>query len=585
MPNFIWHGSLAVFYRLDFKMEYPGNQSKELKDKLRQVILDEVIDNNYRPYGEQYSPTWIFDFRMVLLEPTWLACITNLLYEYIKEYDEVQIGGLESAALPLVTSLVLKASREGKAVNGFYIRKSRKKSGTFKLFEGRLTDRPIVLVDDLMNSSSSITRQVLQLEEYGKRVAKVLTIVRFRPLAEYSFLQKRGITVESLFSLVDFNLSFKGETRWPDIVEPKIQWIHRPETHTPYNVFPRSRPTVAKEITFFGCDDGYFYACDIETGAVRWRHRVGRCSKGKCILSSPTVNGEIVYFGAYDGVVYALNIYDGSVVWTFAEAEWVGSSPCVVENKGLLYIGLEYNMPQQKGSIIALNSKTGERKWEFPMSALTHASPIYVAEQNRIYVGGNEGVMYALDADTGELDWKFETKGGSRYLGQGGFSPGDIKLMPVYDKDTETIAFSSMDGRVYVLNALEGNQKFVFETDVDGTKVLAGIYGEPIFTEQYIIFAALDKYVYCYDKYTGKLVWSVATSARIFSSPRLLQGMVLVGSNDGFLYVIDEEQGTVEKKYSFPDRIVCPVTIEVKEDKTLLLVMTNTTSVYCITYP
>jgi orotate phosphoribosyltransferase len=60
---------------------------------------------------------------------------------------EYQISGLETAAIILVTGMAMETG-----MNGFYIRKSRKKHGLYNMIEGRLSDAPVIIVDDLMNS-------------------------------------------------------------------------------------------------------------------------------------------------------------------------------------------------------------------------------------------------------------------------------------------------------------------------------------------------------------------------------------------------------------------------------------------------
>ena len=51
------------------------------------------------------------------------------------------------------------------------------------------------------------------------------------------------------------------------------------------------------------------------------------------------------------------------------------------------------------------NPKTGERKWEFKMSAATDAG-ILTTASDLLFSGGREGYFIALDARTGALLWK-----------------------------------------------------------------------------------------------------------------------------------------------------------------------------------
>src|SRR5262245_51156419 len=80
------------------------------------------------------------------------------------------VGGLESAAIPLVSAIVMKSVEKKKPVNGFYIRKSRKRTGLLNSIEGTLTKEPVILVDDLINSGGSIEKQIKILQDIGMRV-------------------------------------------------------------------------------------------------------------------------------------------------------------------------------------------------------------------------------------------------------------------------------------------------------------------------------------------------------------------------------------------------------------------------------
>jgi len=83
---------------------------------------------------------WIFDFRPLLLRSEILEIICALFWDEIKNKMPFQVGGLETAAITLVSGMLLKAQKEGHAMSGFYIRKSRRKDGFQKHIEGSLTD-------------------------------------------------------------------------------------------------------------------------------------------------------------------------------------------------------------------------------------------------------------------------------------------------------------------------------------------------------------------------------------------------------------------------------------------------------------
>src|SRR5207237_2391279 len=57
------------------------------------------------------------------------------------------------------------------------------------------------------------------------------------------------------------------------------------------------------------------------------------------------------------------------------------------------------------GAVIALDPRTGEKKWKFPMTDVTD-SGILTTATDLLFTGGREGYFHALDARTGALLWK-----------------------------------------------------------------------------------------------------------------------------------------------------------------------------------
>jgi alcohol dehydrogenase (cytochrome c) len=62
------------------------------------------------------------------------------------------------------------------------------------------------------------------------------------------------------------------------------------------------------------------------------------------------------------------------------------------------------------GAVLALDMRTGERKWEFKMHEVTDAG-ILTTASDLLFTGGREGYFQALDARTGALLWKASVGG------------------------------------------------------------------------------------------------------------------------------------------------------------------------------
>ncbi len=504
---------------------------------------------------------WLFDFRALMLQPKWLDKYAEIFWERYANRLPFQVGGVETAGIALVAAIVMKSVARGTPVNGFYIRKSRKRQGLMKYIEGTLTDEPVIFVDDLINSGQSVHKQLEILAQAGKKVADVFIMLAFRADDAYAFLADKHVSLSHLFTLADFGIPLL-KSKAPEIPQNSFTVVwHYKAPHPSYHlVVQKSAPLLDNKRVFFGCDDGAFRALDQKTGEVAWEFSAGRHPQGKGILSSPALYNGIVYFGAYDGTVYALNAATGEKVWTYEDADWIGSSPDIAPNLGLLFIGLEFGLWRKRGGIAALDLKTGAMKWSANHADLTHGSPLYIQEESLVVIGSNDGLMYAYDAENGTLRWSFRAR-------------GDIKTRAAYDAKRRAVIFGSMDGNLYALSAQDGAPLHARETG-------AGIYSIPLVHNDTVYVASLDKCFYAIDCTNWKDRWVYETSGRIFASPAIADGSLWIGSNDGKLYEIDASSGTLKHFFQATERIVNAIAYSESEKRFFVPTVAN--EIYCL---
>ena len=110
-----------------------------------------------------YYYSWIFYLRNGLFNHEFLSAISQMfIYHAEREIDEhldFQITGLETAATPMVAGIPLISRVFGLDINGFIVRKERKTYGLLNDTEGLiLENKPVVMLDDLCNSSESLAK-------------------------------------------------------------------------------------------------------------------------------------------------------------------------------------------------------------------------------------------------------------------------------------------------------------------------------------------------------------------------------------------------------------------------------------------
>lgn len=540
--------------------------AREPREILREKIEKEVAikREQVRIFPES---RWLMDFRRVCLDPVFLDAYTEEFYERFKDELPFQVGGMEVAAIPLVAAIIMKMREKGRPINGFFIRKSRKKSGLLKMVEGKMTDEPIILVDDLINRAQTFERQLAVTDEAKKLVRAVFTVLRFRDLDYYVRLTERGIRVESVFALDDFTESIGVKNRLPDEEKPlpivfKVKWRFQSDRPKLEWVQPKSGIAEDNEKIYFGTDRGQLLALRKEDGALVWEHRVGLWPRGIEIFSTPVSAKGRIYFGSRDGNVYCLDARTGQRIWVSFEVDIVEGKLLALEKQGILIVPASFGLSKRHGGVVALDLKTGKKVWEKSFPDTVTGAPFFSQKYNAILVGSRGGIIYALEYKHGRILWQFSVSGA---LPEGG----------ALSQDEETLVMSSMDGNVYALSTKDGNLQWKFNIGLAN-------YASPYIWEAKVFVASLDKSLYCFDLKTGEKKWSFPTRARIFASPVVINQRVYIGSNDARLYELDPETGKETGYFQVTERITNPLSYNEESNNYYLVTYAN--ELYCLEY-
>jgi len=167
-----------------------------------------------------------------------------------------------------------------------------------------------------------------------------------------------------------------------------------------------SSPAVANGVVYAGSWDTYFYALDAATGKEKWRFKTGddpNIHNQIGIQSSPLVFDGVVYFGCRDSNLYALDAETGAKKWAFNnKGSWVIASP--VAKDGRLYFSTS-----DSGLFRAIDLKTGAEIYTLQLLWPMFSSPAIAG--NTLYIGSQQGKLYAIDLGAQKQAWSFETDG------------------------------------------------------------------------------------------------------------------------------------------------------------------------------
>ncbi len=289
---------------------------------------------------------------------------------------------------------------------------------------------------------------------------------------------------------------------------------------------------------------------------------------------------------------------DADIVWSLDMIEELGvfphnlatSSPVVygdlvyiTTSNGVDEAHLEIPAPRSP-SFLAVHKKTGEIAWEdnTPFDMILHgqwSSPAIgiVDGKAQVYMPGGDGWLYAFDATSGEIIWKFDLnpKDSKWELGGRG-SRNSIIATPVF-KDNSVVLSVGQDpehgeglGHSYRIDAtkkgdvspvtedgkpnpnsaqiwhLGGIDEDGSQTGEEGAEAFRRTLSTASISNGLVYLPDLSGRIHCIDFETGRRYWEADVLAAIWGSCMAIDGKVFVGDEDGIMTVF--EQGKELKK-------------------------------------
>jgi len=149
---------------------------------------------------------------------------------------------------------------------------------------------------------------------------------------------------------------------------------------------------------------------------------------------------------------------------------------------------------------------------------------VYYDGTNRnVFVGTEQGHLYALDAATGTQRWVY-TAGGP--------------ILNSVAAANGLVYVAAMDGSVAAVNSETGVAAWTTQVSPR-----LGISAAPVFADNHVYIAGRDGGVSALDPLTGAVIWTVNLGAPVLMTPAADEGNLFVGTLDRYVYALSGVDG------------------------------------------
>jgi outer membrane protein assembly factor BamB len=224
-------------------------------------------------------------------------------------------------------------------------------------------------------------------------------------------------------------------------------------------------------------------------------------------------------------------------VWTFGTGAPIWGTPAISD--GPVYFGSD------DGNLYAVDALTGGLKWKFLTQGFVRSQPAIVG--GLVYFASDDGYLYALEAQNGTQVWRTDignlSPSDGRFLDLSNSSPTgwDYKQSSPVVVDGQ-VYVGSLDGNVYSLAADTGMINWKFKT---GQKVRA----TPTLADGVLYIGSWDESMYALDALTGQMLWHTPVGGEVQSTALVANGLVYTASRKASVVALDAQTG--EKKWEY----------------------------------
>jgi len=264
---------------------------------------------------------------------------------------------------------------------------------------------------------------------------------------------------------------------------------------------------------------------------------------------------------------------DPSFLWSFSTGGWVLTAPAAAE--GRVYAGSD------DGNLYALSADTGELLWSFATGDVIRSTP--TVADGKVFFGSNDNHLYALDAGTGEELWRYNTGEWVQYSPEvgngmvyfGAPSQGDRKVHAV---DAATGEVTWVTEHPFPIGASHtpthlGDKVYVQGSEYGQFYALNAATGETLWQAEVggyvesaptvagdVVYLTVANRAYAFNEATGEVIWEVNTEEfPARDFPALVVDGVYYLAPSSTVYALDAASGAELWSYAAASLSTAPV--------------------------
>lgn len=277
--------------------------------------------------------------------------------------------------------------------------------------------------------------------------------------------------------------------------------------------------------------EGFAYAISADSGKLLWQKKLGMNYLPSYVTGGVMKNG--IYYTGYGKFLQAIEIATGKTLWENKDWSSGESSPSSITVAGdVLITGSNWN------SLFGQDLKTGKLLWKRNDEGLRFRSSTATYEDGNLFVTGLN-TLFTLDPKTGENIKMTETEFDFKVMAAPLITKGLI-IMPTaengvvaFDKNTLAVKWHQPTGEALVYSAAY--------TSPDNRKPTQTVESSVVKWGNKLLFGASDGFLYVLDESNGSVLEKINLGAPIFSEISISGNTCFVADFGGSVYAFTAE--------------------------------------------